>query len=1268
MDNVITQQNMHAATFPVVGIGASAGGLEAISELIAKMPAKCGMAFLVVQHLDPQRASLLVNILTTRTSLAVSEAVEGIAVEVDHIYVIPPNTSMSIERGRLKLAARSKALGPPTPIDDLLESLAEDQGANGIGVILSGSGSDGAVGLQTLHNVGAITFAQDDSAKYPSMPRTVRELGCVDLVLPPAGIADELLRIASHPYLSSGNPVLGKQDPQIDEDNLHQLFHLLKQECNIDFSNYKRGTIYRRVARRLALRNIESVNHCVAILEKEPSEVQALCRDLLIRFTEFFRDPETFAFLSESVFSHFAEAGGPDDPIRIWVAGCASGEEVYSLAISLLEYLGAHSIHRAIQIFGTDVSEDALEMARAGRYIENIARNVSPERLAQFFVRENDYYRVSRAVRDCCTFAQQNVAHDPPFSRMDLITCRNLLIYLDPSLQRRVIPLLHYALKPQGVLMLGLSESIGSASELFAPIGDQRHKLFAKKVLHGRARAMPALDFKPRSPRNARPPGSAQPSADERFGKQVDRVALQEYSPPAVVCDEEMNILEFRGDTSAFLSNRAGAPTTQLRHLVRPGLEVAIAECIQQARAQNARTRKENLRVETPDGVFNASIRVVPIPPTQSESQWFLIFFEGAQPAPTTAPAARSGLWESLKTAVSGNNHQGALAELQSSTQSEIDRLTDELRATRAHMGMIVGEHESAIQDLKSSEEEMLSSNEEYQSTNEELETAKEELQSLNEELSTTNDELGYRNRELNGMNDQVSQARDYANAIIETTSEPMLVLHSDFRVARANHAFYECFQATPAEILKLRFFDLGNGQWDQPALRALLHDLSPQRSRVKDYEISAMFPKIGARTIVLNAVHLAWTEQPMILLTMQDVTERHKVMDALRMTDRQKDELLAMLGHELRNPLAAMRNALELWQVSNKDEEVQGEVVAVFERQVNNQARLVEDLLDVSRITRGVFGLRTQHLDMAQIVKYAYESVLPQIQEKQVLVNLTLPLQPMLINGDPMRLEQVVLNVLWNAVKYTPGGGVIEVRLAREADEAVLTISDTGIGMNAEFLPEIFDIFVQGQRTTDKNIEGMGIGLALVRRLANMHGGTVEAESAGLEKGSTFVIRLPALPLDTVLHEAATVVETAAMSKHCRILVVDDNIDVLKMSAEVLAVYGHEVHTAADGNAALQIANTIVPDLVLMDIGLPGIDGYEVCRRMRKLPGWTNTVIVANSGYGEHADRQKSNDAGFDHHLVKPINLAQISGLAKRFGGDAATTGVRPAAGEALN
>ncbi|MGZ5199826.1 MAG: chemotaxis protein CheB, partial [Telluria sp.] len=607
---------VQACAFPVAAIGASAGGLEPLCMLLDAMPADCGMAFLVIQHLDPTRPSLLTDILAKHSRLHVAEAVDGVAVEMNHIYVIPPNTSMSIRGARLQLSARSDALGPPTPIDDIFQSLAVDQGSNGIGIVLSGQGSDGAIGMQKLHNVGAVTFAQDDaSAKYSSMPRAARGLGCVDLVLPPDAIAAELLRIVAHPFFPVEGSGSGRPNLQIAEAELQQVFRYLKRDCNINFANYKRGTIYRRVARRLALRDIDSVTDYLAVLDTEPDEIHALCNDLLIRFTEFFRDPEVYAALLATALTRFATTKGVDEPIRVWVPGCASGEEVYSIAITLLEFLSSQSIHRQIQIFGTDISEEALETARAGRYIENIARNISPERLERFFVREDDYFRVTRSVRDCCTFARQNVVFDPPFSRMDLISCRNLLIYLDPSLQRRVLPLLHYALKAQGVLLLGTSESAGTGSDFFTPLGEQKYKLYAKTDLPGRAMPMPATNFPSSPDRLSKRAATGQPNAEELFRKQIDGLTLAAYAPPSVLCTGDMNVVEFRGDTSAFLINRAGAPTTQLRSLVRTGLVVAVTEAVHESLRAATTARRAKQRVDTQEGVRPARNTVVPVPP-----------------------------------------------------------------------------------------------------------------------------------------------------------------------------------------------------------------------------------------------------------------------------------------------------------------------------------------------------------------------------------------------------------------------------------------------------------------------------------------------------------------------------------------------------------------------------------------------------------------------------------------------------------------------------
>lgn len=1230
-------------TFPVVAIGTSAGGLDPLCTLLNAMPADCGMAFLVIQHLDPTRPSLLTDILARHSSLHVAEAVDGVAVEVNHIYVIPPNTSMAIRGARLHLSARSDTLGPPTPIDDIFQSLATDQGSNGIGIVLSGQGSDGAIGMQKLHNVGAVTFAQDDaSAKYNSMPRAVRGLGCVDLVLSPEAIATELLRIVAHPYFPSGGSGSGRPDLQIAEAELQQLFRYLKRDCNIDFSNYKRGTIYRRVARRLALRDVDSVTEYLAMLEANPDEIHSLCNDLLIRFTEFFRDPEVYAALLATALSRFSAPKGGDEPIRVWVPGCASGEEVYSIAITLLEFLSSHAIHRQIQIFGTDISEEALETARAGRYIENIARNITPERLERFFVREDDYFRVTRSVRDCCTFARQNVVFDPPFSRMDLISCRNLLIYLDPSLQRRVLPLLHYALKPQGVLVLGMSESAGTGSDFFTPLGEQKYKIYAKTDLPGRAMPMPATNFPSSPDRLSKRAASGQPNAEEIFRKQIDGLTLAAYAPPSVLCTQDMNVVEFRGDTSAFLMNRSGAPTTQLRSLVRTGLVVAVTEAVHESMSGASTARRDNLRVDTPEGVRPASITVVPVPPAQGKTGWFLVFFEFDNAAGQSATRARPGFWGALKALGSAS---GTLPR--SADAAELERLTEELGATRNHITVILNEHEAAVQELRSSEEEMLSNNEEIQSTNEELETAKEELQSLNEELSTTNDELAFRNRELRAMHDKMTVSRDYAEAIVETMSDPMLILEADCRVVRANRAFYTFFKVDKDEVLGSSLFSLGAGQWDTPALRRALLDLSPARSRVDQFELSRVFPLIGFRSIRINAVHLPWAEHAMILLTIQDVTERRKDLDRLRTTDRQKDEFLAMLGHELRNPLAAMSNALMLWQASGKDEKTQQFIMSVFERQVANQARLVEDLLDVSRITRGVVELRIKKIDLVDMLRDVIHTLSPQSEAKKLAVHFVAPPGVVCIDGDPMRIEQVCNNLIGNAVKYTPSGGRIVVTLAREGDEAVLTVADNGAGIHADILPSIFEVFVQAEMATDRHLGGLGIGLALVQRLVELHGGSVTAASPGLLLGSTFEVRLPAIASVTLVDEPAP--PRAPQGGGRRILLADDNADSLESCARLLRAAGDTVATAIDGPSALFTAHSFLPDLVLLDIGLPGIDGYEVCRHMRAMPELRDAVLVAYTGYGQERDRATSIAAGFDHHLIKPCDMSVLATLTRR-------------------
>ena len=1260
MTTIGTRIEEQPASFTVVGIGASAGGLEAISELLAGIAPASGMAFLVVQHLAPLRPSLLPDILSKQTAMPVIEARDGMSIEIDHVYVIPPNASMSVAERQIRLRPRGETLGPPMPVDDLFDSLAADLGVDAIGVILSGNGSDGALGLQAIQGEGGITFAQDPaSARHSSMPRAAIGLGCVDSVLSPSDIAREIGRVGRYPKRALDQLELMGPATDPGDQSLRPLFRLLRNACNIDFTYYKRGTVQRRLSRRMALRELTSVNDYVTLLDSDPVETQALGRDLLIRVTEFFRDPDTFDELARTVFPRLIGAlQSPDlpdsrTPIRIWVPGCASGEEVYSIAICLMEYLDGRGSNMQIQFFGTDVSVDALKTARAGRYIENIARNVSPERLERFFVRDGDHYCVDKSIRSLCTFARHNVATDPPFSRIDLISCRNLLIYLDPMLQRNVMPLFHYALAPDGVLMLGPSESVGASSELFSVIPSVASKLYIKKPRPGRPRmGLPVTRPTPQMNIAATPLVSGRENASraELLRREVDRMTLARYTPPSVLCDEELNILEFRGDTAAFLVNPSGPPTSSLKRLARPEVFLAVDEAVRQARLGATVIARHGLRLNNAAGGGRArtvALEVHPVQISDVPGRFFLIYFEApAERAATLRWASRESLVKMAGQAF--RNATGRLAQTGHGDKDiEIARLDAELEGSHRHLLAMLEEHETAREDLRASEEELLSSNEEFQSTNEELETAKEELQSVNEELTTTNDELRYRNHELKSAIDEAARARDFAQAIVETMSEPLLVLEADLKITLANRAFYQTFQTSPDQTIGTKLYDLGNEQWNIPALRELLEDLLPQKTTVRDFQITHEFPGIGLRTMQLNAMRVAWPAQALILLTIADVTRQHQAFDRLQSADQQKDEFLAMLAHESRNPLAAIRNGLQVWGSGNADMEGQKIAREAAQRQLDHEIRLVEDLLDVSRITRGIIVLKPEKIDLVETVHRAVEAMRTEFEACRHEVTLALPMDVLPIAADAMRIEQVVINLLGNAIKYTPPGGHIRISVERRFDDALLTLADNGIGMSADLIPTIFDIFVQAERSLDRKAAGLGLGLALVHRLVELHHGSVHAFSEGLNRGSKFVVRLPALPRGTVpdepLHAA---IHAAPEFGIMRILVVDDNVDALESSAALLRIDGHVVQTARDGATALRCAVEFSPDVVLLDIGLPEMDGYEVARRLRLLPELHDTLLIAHSGYGEEEHLQRAREAGFDHHLVKPADLSQLSAI----------------------
>jgi two-component system, chemotaxis family, CheB/CheR fusion protein len=761
-------------TFPIVGVGASAGGLEAFRSLLQKLPANTGMAFVLVQHLDPEHESLLTRLLSHATRMPVTEVTEGVAVEPDHVYVIPPNKALGIRNGVLHLLARKPRDPRHMPIDAFLHSLAENEGSRAIGVILSGVASDGTLGLAAIKAAGGITFAQDSqSAKYDGMPRSAIAAGCVDFVLPPEGIARELKRISLHPYLGRpDHPMAGDLQGHRDEDLL-KIFALLRNTTDVDFTHYKRSTINRRIARRMVLHKVSSLRQYLKYLHENRVELMALHEDLLIHVTSFFREPDAFRALKDTVLPRIFRHKAKGEPLRIWVAGCSTGEEVYSIAITALEYLQQNASSVPIQIFGTDVSDTVLEQARAGIYSESAVSAISGARLRQFFVRSDGGYQITKAVREMCIFARQDMTKDPPYSHLDLLTCRNVLIYMEPVLQKKVMAVLHYALKPLGFLMLGKSESISGFSESFTPVG-RKHKIYSKKSSADRS----AFDLPAAHPKHAPEATSQTPDTPARFDpqKEADRIVMNHYAPAGLVASSDLQILHFRGNVAPYLSPSPGQASLSLLRMVRPEFAVELRTAIHRAGKQDAPIRKEGILIQRNGHLNEVSLEVVPFK-GQADERFFLVLFqEGRVPDSEESP---------LPASKAKSPRKGEL---------EAARLQRELQTTKGHLQSIIEEHEATNEELKSANEEVLSSNEELQSTNEELETAQEELQSSNEELITINEQLQNRNQELSQLSD------DWTN-LLSGLNIPVLMLGKDLRIRRFTPQAEKLLNLLPTDI-----------------------------------------------------------------------------------------------------------------------------------------------------------------------------------------------------------------------------------------------------------------------------------------------------------------------------------------------------------------------------------------------------------------------------------------------------------------------------------
>lgn len=790
--------------FYIVGIGASAGGLEAFQHFFNHIPARSGMAYVLVQHLAATHESILTELLTKVTAMPVREVTDGMIVEPDRVYVIPPNTELAILHGVLHLLPRPDARGQHTPVDTFLQSLAADQGDRAIAIIMSGTGSDGSRGIKAIKAEGGIVLAQDEkSAKYPGMPQSAIATDCVDFILPPDRLAAEVLRISRHPYAALARPVAsGTQTAPEDDDSLGKIFILLRSATGIDFTYYKRATVMRRILRRMLLHRIEKIEDYTKYLREKPSEAEALCQDMLINVTSFFRESETCDALKNAVFPLIVKRASAERPVRIWVPGCSTGEEAYSIAICLLEFFESNKIARPVQIFATDIDGAAIDLARKGTYPEGISRDVSPERLRRFFAKTEGGFQVNKQIREMCIFARQSLVKDPPFSKIDFVSCRNVLIYFGQVLQKKALPILHFAINPGGFLMLGTSESIGEFSNLFSLI-DKKNKIYSRKSSLTRLHfeRSPAEYERGKAGSEKKAAGHAPSVADVL--KEADSIVLGRYSPGGVVIDDDMKIIQFRGHASLYLEPEPGEASLNLLKMVHEGLSLELRSAIRKARTENVPVRKEGLRITPDSHARGVNLEVVPFRDSVAGERYFLVLFEDSAPKEDSRPkkAPRSGT---------------ARAKEQGETE-EIRRLRHENAAAQEILKSLTTEYESANEELMALNEELQSSNEEMQSINEELETAKEELQSTNEELTTVNEELQNRNEELSQVNN------DLLNTLAGIEM-PVILLGSSLQIRR--------FNPSAGKMLNLLSSDIGRPVTDVrhnidiPDLKELILDV----------------------------------------------------------------------------------------------------------------------------------------------------------------------------------------------------------------------------------------------------------------------------------------------------------------------------------------------------------------------------------------------------------------------------------------------------------
>ena len=1171
--------------FPIVGMGASAGGLEAFRIFFEQMAPDSGMAFVLVTHLDPRHASGIPEILQRVTVMPVVEADDGMTVEPNHVYLIPPDKYLTISKGALRTSVPEKPHGQRTPIDHFLRSLADEEGEDAICVILSGGGSDGTLGLRAVHGVGGISFVQDPTtAKHDSMPMNAIRSDLATFVTPMNRMAEEVMAYSRNVFGKGAGAPLSVREPSVKTD-FDAILAFLRKQTNRDFSRYKSKMVHRRIQRRMNMRSIEKMGAYVQYLKKNPEEVKTLCGDLLIRVTSFFRNPEAFDVMAKDVLPSMLDGKSEDYEFRIWVVGCATGEEAYSIAIILKECMERTGKSINVKIYSTDIDPESIAAARKGLYLPNIEIDVSKQRLRRFFVKEEAGYRIRKDIRDMVIFAIQDVMRDPPFTRLDLISCRNLLIYLEREDQSKLVSNFHHAINPGGVLFLGPSEGIGNLADLFVPI-DKGWKLYRSKAVSPFTKAPPfALPWIAPKPRPHAGAGEAT-SKEISIADLTKAALLNSFAPPAVLTDESGNIKYVYGETGRYLRPAPGHANLNVTEMASEGLKFELRKAIKEAASNKKLVIKKNLKARMDGRTEFVDITVRPIIESEGASSVLMITFQTTQPQPSEKSISRpsSGSLELIKN---------------------VDELEQELSQTRMNLQDAIEKLQATNEELMSTNEEYQSTNEELQSTNEELQTSQEELQSVNEELAMVNSELEATNANLRttqsdmrnlldntfigtifldeklaikwfnqgsrhafrlvasdvgrpladiksalkledlatdaqrglqslvpidkevetnegnwllarirpyrNLDDSIGgivltftditdlkhakelseQLQLYAENIVNTVRESLIVLDGDLRVESVNDSFCKTFKTGVKEVLGRRIYELGGGHWDVPELRELLEKVLPKDAAFGGLEVDIETPAFGRKSMLLNARRVAQESGAPghILLAMDDVTVERHMEQALAETRRKLELMTGVTRHDIRSQLTVVGGNLGLAQIEDDRKTARNLTDKAIEA-----ARKIDALIQFTSDYQKV-GFQKP---IWQNIRIVLRDTVAGAPRSGVRVENDLP--DVEIFADPL-LPETFYNLIDNSIRH--GERTKVIRFASEADDNGLMIiicEDDGVGISAEEKKKIFD------RGYGKNT---GLGLFYVKEICSITGLEVK-ECGEIGVGAKFVISVP--------------------------------------------------------------------------------------------------------------------------------------------------------------